>query len=81
MFNNEIRKDLNLSTLDLTLDQEVTITESYYAKVSFTTLFSDLGGALGIWLGVGIIQMCIYLTNFGQTVLQNICNPSKINAH
>ena len=81
MFNNEIRKDLNLSTLDLTLDQEVTITESYYAKVSFTKLFSDLGGALGIWLGVGIIQMCIFMTNFGQTVLQNICKPSKINAH
>ena len=81
MFNNEIRKDLNQSTLDLTFDQEVTITESYYAKVSFTTLFSDLGGALGIWLGVGIIQMCIVMINIGQTVLQKICKPSKINRH
>ena len=61
MYTNEIRKDKNNSVLDITFDQEVTITESYYAKVSFSKLFADLGGALGIWLGVGIIQMCIFV--------------------
>ena len=81
MVYNEIRKDLNLSTIDLTFDQEVIITESYYAKVSFTKLFSDLGGALGIWLGVGIIQMCIFMTDFGQRVLQKFHKSSKIYVH
>ena len=62
MVSNE-RTDSTLSTFDITLDQVVTITESRYPKMSFTKFFSDLGGSLGLWLGVGIIQLCVLIVN------------------
>ena len=49
---------------DITFDQTVTITESFYPSLSFTKLFADLGGSLGLWLGVGIIQLISYLLQF-----------------
>ena len=42
---------------DLTFDQTVTITESFYPSPSFTRLFAELGGSLGLWLGVGAVQL------------------------
>ena len=54
------KTSLNYSTIDLTFDQEITITKSYYAPVSFTKLFSDLGGSLGLWLGMGSLQLIYY---------------------
>ena len=53
----------NISTVDITLDQVVTVTESRYPKLSFTKLLSDLGGSLGLWLGMGIIQICVMIVN------------------
>ena len=49
--------------VEVTLDQVVTVTESRYPKMSFTKLLSDIGGSLGIWLGMGIIQLCVILVN------------------
>ena len=49
---------------DLTFDQTVTITESFYPSLSFTRLFAELGGSLGLWLGVGIVQILSYLLQF-----------------
>ena len=62
MVSNE-RSDSALSTFDVTLDQVVTITKSRYPKMSIAKFFSDLGGSLGLWLGVGIIQICLLLVN------------------
>ena len=63
MVANE-KASTNFTTIDITFDQEVTIMKSYYAPVSFTKLLSDLGGSLGLWLGIGIIQICILVVNF-----------------
>ena len=51
------------SVLDITMDQVVTITESNYPKMSFTKFFSDIGGSLGLLLGMGIIQLCVIAVN------------------
>ena len=63
MVSNE-NSDSAYSTFDVTFDQVVTVTESRYPDISFTKLFSDLGGSLGLWLGIGIIQICIIFVNY-----------------
>ena len=47
----------------LTLDQTVAITESFYASLSWTKLFTELGGSLGLWLGVGMTQLFVSSVN------------------
>ena len=39
------------STIDLTFNQAVTVRESFYKTLSYSELFSALGGSLGLWLG------------------------------
>ena len=62
MVSNE-HTDSASSTFDVTLDQVVTVTESRYPSMSFPNFFSNLGGSLGLWLGVGIIQICVLFVN------------------
>ena len=51
------------TTIDITFDQLVTISKTFYPRLSFTKLFTDLGGSLGLWLGVGLKQMCLFGLN------------------
>ena len=37
--------------------QKVTVTESYIPEFSLSTFFASLGGSLGLWLGVGVVQL------------------------
>ena len=62
MLSDEQSLDVR-SGLDITLDQMVTVTESRYPEMSFTILLSEIGGSLGIWLGMGIIQICVMVVN------------------
>ena len=48
---------LNFSLIKLTLKDEVIITKSFYAPLSVSDLFSSLGGVIGLWLGIGILQI------------------------
>ena len=64
--------DRNYSKVDLTFDQTVTISESYYPSPSLTVLLADMGGSLGLWLGVGIIQLFAYASNFANIKIQNM---------
>ena len=52
--------DEDFSKIELTLDQSVLVTKSFYPSLSLSRLFSDLGGAMGLWLGLGIIQLFGY---------------------
>lgn len=63
-----------LSKFEITIEQEITVTESFYATVSFTKLLTELGGSLGLWLGVGINELWGHGANFVvslQTLLSN----------
>ena len=42
----------------MTLNQNVIVTEAYIPEFSVSTFFASLGGALGLWLGVGAVQLC-----------------------
>ena len=45
------------SGFSLSLDQEVTIVEAYIPEFSLSSFFASLGGSLGLWLGVGVVQI------------------------
>ena len=54
---NEESWSHNFSMLTLSFDDTVEITEYKYAGLNFTKLCAEMGGALGLWLGLGIIQL------------------------
>ena len=41
----------------LKFDDTVEITEYKYSDLKFTKLCTEIGGALGFWLGLGMIQL------------------------
>ena len=54
------------SFIQLDFDQTVSIRESFFPSPSLTTLMADLGGCLGLWLGVGIVQLCVHGLNLAK---------------
>ena len=54
---NEESWSHNFSMLTLSFDDTVEITEYKYASLNFTKLCAEIGGALGLWLGLGMIQL------------------------
>ena len=60
----------NYSAFFLTFDKTVTITESRFPRVDVAKLFADLGGTLGLWLGLGVIQ----IIHFGMDLFSHFRN-------
>ena len=56
MFNSR-KSGMNQSLVKLTFQDEVIITKSEFAPLSISELFSTLGGVIGLWLGVGMLQI------------------------
>ena len=49
-----------MTEFDLTLGQTVTVTEAFYPKFSVLEFLSKTGGAVGLWLGLGMVQLVKY---------------------
>ena len=57
---SEGNNQYNESVVDLTLDQTITFTEVFFPPPSLTAFLTELGGSLGLWLGLGFIQLCTW---------------------
>ena len=69
----------NETTFDLTMDQEVTVTESFYPPFSPLTFFTVMGGALGLWLGVGVVQVVSYVASAASWITVNRYGRNKLS--
>ena len=47
----------NTSSLTFTLDQTLTLYDSDFPGFGWVSLLTDLGGSLGLWLGLGVAQL------------------------
>ena len=55
--------------LSFSINQEVDVTESHIPKFSVSKFLAELGGSLGLWLGVGVVQ----LLSMGVSLLKLKC--------
>ena len=55
--SNENNIHPDFSNLAISIDQRVATTESYIPQFSPATFLAELGGSLGLWLGVGVVQI------------------------
>ena len=46
-----------LNWIALNLPDEVRVTETLFVETSVGQVLSDIGGTLGLWLGLGVLQL------------------------
>ena len=46
-----------MHSVDLTFSQGMTVTKTKFKKFNFTILLSEIGGSMGLWLGLGLLQV------------------------
>ena len=68
---------MNHSKFELTFTEAVKVTESFFESVSIPEIFSAIGGTLGLWLGVGVMQILEYGANIGNIVFASNKNKDK----
>ena len=56
-------KNSKWSKFDITIKDTVMITELYYPTMTLSSFLSQVGGTIGLWLGMGAIQLFIYCNN------------------
>ena len=50
-------KSADYSAFIFTINDQVEVTESYIPEFSISVFLGQLGGSLGLWLGVGAVQL------------------------
>ena len=51
------RSDSDVSYIDIAPTSLVQVSRTDFISPTLTTIVSDLGGAMGIWLGMGVTQL------------------------
>ena len=46
------------------INQEVEVTEYFIPEFSVSTFLAELGGSIGLWLGVGAVQLLSNVVHF-----------------
>ena len=72
LYQDEFTNNNITNFISIIFDQIVNIQESIFPAPSLTTLLADLGGCLGLWLGVGIVQLCIHGLNLMKFLQEGI---------
>ena len=71
------KRSEDLTTLIFSFDPEVVISVSQFPDFNWTTFFTDLGGSLGLWLGLGVSQLLeLFLRNIFKMSSQLSGEPS-----
>ena len=72
--------DGHLSIINLYFDQTVVTTESFYPSFSPLSFLTMMGGALGLWLGMGVLQIlhvlasCLKITVLEKELINYVQN-------
>ena len=64
----------NFTKFEITFDKTVTVNRSFYPNPSIYHVVAELGGCLGLWLGVGIVQISLQGLNIMGNTLQSVKN-------
>ena len=56
-FLYEMQENVTYSTIDITFSDKVEVTHWDYGGFSLAEVLASLGGAMGLWLGVGVVQL------------------------
>ena len=56
--------DEKFPVIHLNLIQDITVTKTEFLKFTFEKFLSDVGGSMGLWLGLGILQSFELFTNY-----------------
>ena len=54
----------DVSKFEITIEDVVIITEFFYPTMTLSDFLSKVGGTVGLWLGMGAVQLYIYCNNF-----------------
>ena len=58
--------------IGLKFDDMVIVTESFYPPASIPTFMAEIGGILGLWLGVGTLQIFVQALEYFNSVRLNV---------
>ena len=58
--------------IGLEFDEMVTVTESFFPPASIPTFMAEIGGILGLWLGVGTLQIFVQALEYFNFVRLNV---------
>ena len=56
VFLDEKLVSIKKSRIDITFSNNVAITITYFPKFNIASFMSELGGSMGMWLGLGVVQ-------------------------
>ena len=70
---------VNHTVLTLVFSQSVVITKTDFIQFNFMIFLSDIGGSMGLWLGLGLLQAVEIGINFLFTRVQRYRNDSKMS--
>ena len=73
------RTRISDNIIKLDLDPDVGTIESYFPVFSLSAFFADLGGSLGLWLGLGAVQLLSSVAEFLLTMKSRRKNLKKFN--